>query len=199
MKEELRLKKLGITRKKYDPDAQPWLMRLNGKGGRKYKGIREGGVSENTSFYVFTHGKDGAFEAFPVSEWYNFTPIIRYKTLDAEEAEERYANRGKILNKWAVMVNKKLKPGEEGGEEDPDEDGAKNKKGKKKESFKVSDMDDWETLKDSFFFPFLFLAPSSSGSSSPPPSPGLSFLLTITAHLLRILPLFAYLSSASPM
>ena len=38
MKEELRLKKLGITRKKYDPDAQPWLMRLNGKGGRKYKG-----------------------------------------------------------------------------------------------------------------------------------------------------------------
>merc|ERR1712019_215635 len=60
------------------------------------------------------------------------------------EAEERYANRGKILNKWAVMVNKKLKPGEEGGEEDPDEDGAKNKKGKKKESFKVSDMDDWE-------------------------------------------------------
>merc|ERR1719422_1872012 len=92
---------------------------------RKYKGIREGGVSENTSFYVFTHGKDGALEAFPVSEWYNFTPIIRYKTLDAEEAEERYANRGKILNKWAVMVNKKLKPGEEGGEEDPDEDGAK--------------------------------------------------------------------------
>ena len=28
----------------------------------------------------------------------------------------RYAQRGKILNKWAVMVNKKLKPEDEGGE-----------------------------------------------------------------------------------
>ena len=52
------LKKLGIVRKKYDSNAQPWLMRLNGKGGRKY---REGGVAENTTFYVFAHGKDGAF------------------------------------------------------------------------------------------------------------------------------------------
>lgn len=29
-----------------------------------------GGVSENTTFYVFSHGKDGAFEAFPISDWY---------------------------------------------------------------------------------------------------------------------------------
>merc|ERR1712079_412898 len=127
----------------YDPNAQPWLMRLNGKGGRKYKGIREGGVSENTTFYVFTHGKDGAFEAFPISDWYNFTPIQRYKTLDADEAEERYAQRGKILNKWAVMVNKKLKPEDEGGE-GVEEEEEKGKKGKKKDSFKVTDMDEWD-------------------------------------------------------
>ena len=85
MKEEARRKKLGITRKVYDPEAQPWLMRVGGKGGRKYKvnnlfeivmftfldfqGIREGGVSNNTTFYVFTHGKDGAFEAFPIKDW----------------------------------------------------------------------------------------------------------------------------------
>ena len=61
MKEEMRLKKLGIVRKKYDSNAQPWLMRLNGKGGRKY---REGGVAENTTFYVFAHGKDGAFSGW---------------------------------------------------------------------------------------------------------------------------------------
>ena len=80
-----------------------------------FQGIREGGVSNNTTFYVFTHGKDGAFEAFPIKDWlvswiifllrtdlfpllrrYNFTPIQRYKTLDAEEAEERFANRGKV-------------------------------------------------------------------------------------------------------
>jgi len=40
-KEEARLKKLGINRKAYDPEAQPWLMRVGGKGGKKYKGIRE--------------------------------------------------------------------------------------------------------------------------------------------------------------
>jgi len=149
IKEELRLKKLGINRKKYDPDAQPWLMRVNGKSGRKFKGIREGGVSNNTSYYVFTHGKDGAFEAYPVSEWYNFSPIMRYKTLDAEEAEERYAQRGKIINKWAMMVNRKLKPGEEVGEEDLDGDEAGNKKGKKKDaSLKISDMDEWGDEKD---------------------------------------------------
>ena len=48
-----------------------------------------GGVAENTTFYVFSHGKDGAFEAFPISDWYNFTQVQRYKTLDADEAEER--------------------------------------------------------------------------------------------------------------
>ena len=37
VKEEARRKKLGITRKVYDPEAQPWLMRVGGKGGRKYK------------------------------------------------------------------------------------------------------------------------------------------------------------------
>ena len=75
------------------------LLQVGGKGGRKYKGVREGGVSNNTTFYVFTHGKvnssfscsdccssgsatrtscmfqDGAFEAFPIKDWYNFTPI----------------------------------------------------------------------------------------------------------------------------
>ena len=34
-----------------------------------FQGIREGGVSNNTTFYVFTHGKDGAFEAFPIKDW----------------------------------------------------------------------------------------------------------------------------------
>ena len=48
-----------------------------------------GGVAENTTFYVFSHGKDGAIEAIPISDWYNFTQVLRYKTLDADEAEER--------------------------------------------------------------------------------------------------------------
>jgi len=56
---------------------------------KQYRGVREGGVSENTAYYVFTHAEDGSFEAHPVSEWYNFTPKLTYKTLDAEEAEEK--------------------------------------------------------------------------------------------------------------
>ena len=27
---------------------------------------------------------DGAFEAFPLHEWYNFTPVAKYKSLNAE-------------------------------------------------------------------------------------------------------------------
>lgn len=44
-----------------------------------FLGIREGGVSENASYYVFTHAPDGAIEAFPLHEWYfNYTFKINY-------------------------------------------------------------------------------------------------------------------------
>lgn len=56
----------------------------------RFKGIREGGVSENSSWYVYMQGKDGAFEAYPVEEWYNFKLIQRYKSLSAEEAEKEF-------------------------------------------------------------------------------------------------------------
>lgn len=59
--------------------------------------------------FLFIHPKDGSFEAHPVTEWYNFTPRVNYKTLNEEEAEERFAERSKILNHFAIMVGKKLK------------------------------------------------------------------------------------------
>ena len=72
-REEARRKKYGFISKKYNPDAQPWLMRVgNKKEGKHYKGVREGGVSENTCYYVFTHAQDGSFEAHPIKvniEW----------------------------------------------------------------------------------------------------------------------------------
>ena len=121
---------------------------------------------------------------------YNFTPIQRYKTLDAEEAEERFANRGKVLfnlprlqhleldwcpqvlNKWSVMVHRKLKPDQEDAELDGEEGEKKGKKvkvllwmmslslspslihhplqlkGAEKKEFKISDMDEWEGSDD---------------------------------------------------
>ena len=66
-KEEARRKKYGFISKKYNPDAQPWLMRVgNKKEGKHYRGVREGGVNANTCYYVFTHAQDGSFEAHPV-------------------------------------------------------------------------------------------------------------------------------------
>ena len=56
----------------------------------RFKGLKEGTITENTSYYIFTQGPDGAFEAFPVDEWYKFTSIAKYKHLNAEEAEEQY-------------------------------------------------------------------------------------------------------------
>lgn len=68
-REEARRKKYGITSRKYKPDDQPWILKSGGKTGKKFKGIREGGVSENAAYYVFTHAPDGAIEAFPLHEW----------------------------------------------------------------------------------------------------------------------------------
>lgn len=105
----------------------------------RFKGTREGGVTENTSYYVFFQAHDGAFEAFPVSEWYNFTAIPRYKPLTSEEAEERYEERDKILNHFAVMASRK---NTEGGE--AEQTGTKLQKNvKKSKDFKVTDIDDW--------------------------------------------------------
>lgn len=75
LKEELRRKKYGIIAKKFKPEAQPWILKVGGKSGKKFRGIREGGVGENAAFYVFTHAPDKAIEAYPLHEWYNFQPI----------------------------------------------------------------------------------------------------------------------------
>lgn len=152
-KEEARRKKYGFVSKKYNPDAQPWLMRVgNKKEGKHYRGVREGGVSANTTYYVFTHAQDGSFEAHPIKEWYNFTPRVSYKTLDADEAEEKFAERGKILNHWAMMVNKKLKSDQDlDGDDflDGESSGKKSKKEQKaSKSLKISDMDEWADSDD---------------------------------------------------
>lgn len=121
-------------------EAQPWILKVGGKSSKKFRGIREGGVSEYASFYVFAHSPDGAIEAYPLNEWYNFQPMQRYKALTAEEAEEEFERRHKRLNYFSLMTRKRLK-GDEEGQEDPEE--AKMKlTGKKAKEFKISDADD---------------------------------------------------------
>ncbi|XP_059155268.1 general transcription factor IIF subunit 1-like [Physella acuta] len=146
-KEESRRKKYGIMLKKYNPDDQPWLLKIGGgKQTKRFKGVREGTITENTSYYIFTKASDGAFEAFPVEEWYNFTPMVRYKYLNSEEAEEEYSRRDKTLNYFSIMVKKRIKKEED--HVDEDEDGKKGgKKSKKKDKDLIlTDKDDWDDM-----------------------------------------------------
>ena len=156
-REESRKKRYQKYASRHRPEDQPWILNAktskqpsssatNGSAitaakasnSRKFRGIREGGVTDNTSYYVFFQAHDGAFEAFPVSEWYKFAPIPKFKALTAEEAEEQFTKRDKILNFFNVMNKKK---GGVGELNDTMEDGIKPRRSRK--DFKTSDMDDW--------------------------------------------------------
>lgn len=143
-REEARRKKYGITSRKYKPEDQPWILKSGGKTGKKFKGIREGGVSENAAYYVFTHAPDGAIEAFPLHEWYNFQPIQRYKALSAEEAEQEFSRRNKVMNYFSLMLRKRLRNDEDGGDDEELVEGGKVKRPSKKEKeLKISELDEW--------------------------------------------------------
>lgn len=138
LREEARRKKYGIVLKEFRPEDQPWLLRVNGKSGRKFKGIKKGGVTENTSYYIFTQCPDGAFEAFPVHNWYNFTPLAKHRTLTAEEAEEEWERRNKVLNHFSIMQQRRLKD-----QDQDEEDEEKEKRSRKKASeLRIHDLED---------------------------------------------------------
>lgn len=143
LREEVRRKKYGIVAKRYKPDAQPWILKTVKEGeSKKFRGIREGGVGENAAFYVFAHAPDGAIEAYPLNEWYNFQPIHRYKALSAEEAEHEFGRRKKVMNFFSLMLRKRLK-GDDDDQEDPEETKLKKAAAKKGKELKISDMDEW--------------------------------------------------------
>lgn len=142
LREEVRRKKYGIVARRYKPEAQPWILKVGGKSGKKFRGIREGGVGENAAFYVFAHAPDGAIEAYPLTEWYNFQPIQRYKALSAEEAEHEFGRRKKVMNFFSLMLRKRLK-GDDDEPEDPEETKLKKAAAKKGKELKISDMDEW--------------------------------------------------------
>ncbi|XP_002137699.2 general transcription factor IIF subunit 1 [Drosophila pseudoobscura] len=146
-REEARRKKFGIIARKYRPEAQPWILKVGGKMGKKFKGIREGGVGENAAFYVFTHAPDGAIEAYPLNEWYNFQPIQRYKSLSAEEAEQEFGRRKKVMNYFSLMLRKRLR-GDEEEEQDPEEAKLLKAATKKSKELKITDMDEWIDSED---------------------------------------------------
>ncbi|XP_048005263.1 general transcription factor IIF subunit 1 isoform X2 [Leguminivora glycinivorella] len=142
IREEARRKKFGIISRKYKPEDQPWILKVGGKTGKKFKGIREGGVSENAAYYVFTHAADSAIDAYPLQEWYNFQPIQRYKALSAEEAEQEFGRRNKVINYFSLMFRKRMR-GDDAADDGEDPDDKKTKGAKAKKELKISDMDEW--------------------------------------------------------
>uniref|UniRef100_A0A673MG58 Transcription initiation factor IIF subunit alpha n=1 Tax=Sinocyclocheilus rhinocerous TaxID=307959 RepID=A0A673MG58_9TELE len=143
-REEARRKKYGIVTKEFKVEDQPWILKVNGKAGRRFKGLKKGGVTENASYYIFTQCADGAFEAFPVHSWYNFTPQAKHRTLTAEEAEEEWGRRNKVVNHFSIMLQRRLR-GQERGEEDEEEGekgGKKKKKGGRGGDLRIHDLED---------------------------------------------------------
>lgn len=65
----------------------------------------------------------------------------RYKSLSAEEAEQEFGRRKKVMNYFSLMLRKRLK-GDEEEEQDPEEVKVKGTSKKAKE-LKISDMDEW--------------------------------------------------------
>lgn len=86
----------------------------------RFTGRKEAGINENSSYYILTQCEDGAFEAVPVNNWFNFTADIKYQTLTADEAEEEFSRREKTVNYFSLMVKKRLTDNKEDSEEGDD-------------------------------------------------------------------------------
>ncbi|XP_050528398.1 general transcription factor IIF subunit 1 [Daktulosphaira vitifoliae] len=143
-RQEARKRRYGGNKKV--SESSPWILKV---GGKKFRGVREGGITDNSSYYVFTHGSDGIINAHKLEEWYNFQPVQRYKTLSAEEAEEEFGRRNKVMNHFNLMLQKRLKNEED--EEIDEEEKGKGKKGaknRKSKELKISEMDDWVDSED---------------------------------------------------
>ncbi|KAL5239388.1 hypothetical protein ACI65C_006798 [Semiaphis heraclei] len=122
-------------------ETTSWNLDIQGK---KFKGARQGGIAENSSYYIFSLGENNVINAYKLEEWYNFQPVSRYKTLTNSEAEEEFERRDIIYNKFNLMIQKKLS-NEEDKEIESNENGKNGEeKNFKTKEFKISEMDEWD-------------------------------------------------------
>ena len=123
----------------------PWILTDRSSAERKvkqYRGLKKGGVTTNSSFYVFIQDKNG-FEAYPVEDWYSFTPTNVYKTLDFDEAEKHYQERHKNLSKWFLEHKVKNDNDKEDGMNNDNDEKESKSKTKANRSFQLLDTEDW--------------------------------------------------------
>ncbi|KAJ1346963.1 hypothetical protein KIN20_001898 [Parelaphostrongylus tenuis] len=118
-RDEARRKKYGRQAKSYRLDNQPWHLSFLEPDGRlrKMKSIREGGAGEHADYWVFLKSGE-EFLAYKVDDWHKFLPAITHKTLDIDQAEEKFLERNKVMNQFALkaQILSQLKTGEEDGE-----------------------------------------------------------------------------------
>lgn len=79
---------------------------LDNFDGKCTTGVREGGVAENASYYILTQAADGAFEAFPVQEWYDKLPYSSILQIHLKFTLGTISKLSKLIK---LSVTKKLR------------------------------------------------------------------------------------------
>lgn len=113
-------------------------MDVGGEIGKQYKGIREGGISENASYYAFMHAPDGAIDAYRLDEWHHFQPIQISKS---SSAVVDFGRQTKLLSQYSSLLRKRLK-GDNDEDDEHDSDVVEDGYHKKRTGLKISDMSD---------------------------------------------------------
>ncbi|KRZ16116.1 General transcription factor IIF subunit 1 [Trichinella zimbabwensis] len=115
---QARRKRFGMKPKTKEEMPLRLTVEENGKK-RNYRGIREGGISNYSDYWIFEKTGESVFDAYPVSEFYNFLPISDQKAMDIEEVEEHFKRfvfdyilvREVVLNQFALRAQIR-QPGE---------------------------------------------------------------------------------------
>ena len=149
-----REQKEALKRKRYatkgtNVEDLPWILTdrsSSEKRSKAYRGLKRGSITANCSYYIFIQKKD-IFEAYPVNDWYSFTPTNVYKTLDFDEAEKQYQDRHKILSKWH-QTHQLAKKKDDDDENEGSGTSKKKTPAKPKREFKLLDAEDWINEKD---------------------------------------------------
>ncbi|VBB32557.1 unnamed protein product [Acanthocheilonema viteae] len=120
LREEARRKKYGRQLQTYQHDNQPWVLTITDSSTkeRKFRSIREGGAGEHADYWVFLKSGE-EFHAYKVDEWYQFMPFSTHRTLDIDQAEERFRERNRVMNQFALkaQIQQQLRAMDEDGEQ----------------------------------------------------------------------------------
>ncbi|VDK84110.1 unnamed protein product [Litomosoides sigmodontis] len=120
LREEARRKKYGRQLQTYQHDNQPWVLTITDSNTkeRKFRSIREGGAGEHADYWVFLKSGE-EFHAYKVDEWHQFMPFSTHRTLDIDQAEERFRERDRVMNQFALkaQIQQQLRAMDEDGEQ----------------------------------------------------------------------------------